>query len=61
VRARYRYTLEPAGAGTAVRLTAEVGAAGPWALLAPLIRTAIRRADAGQLDALRDLVESART
>ena len=55
--ARYRYRLEPRGSETTARLTADVAAAGPWALLGPVIRAAIRRTDAGQLDALRGLLE----
>jgi uncharacterized protein YndB with AHSA1/START domain len=52
VTADYRYTLEPDGDGTRLTLVADVTTRGPWRLLAPVIRTAIRRADAGQLDAL---------
>ncbi|MHA6785661.1 SRPBCC family protein [Pseudonocardia saturnea] len=59
VTARYVYRLEPAGERTRAVLTADVDAAGfPWALLGPLIRTAVRRADAGQLGAFREVVES---
>jgi uncharacterized protein YndB with AHSA1/START domain len=52
VTADYRYTVEPAAAGSRVTLTADVRTAGAWALAGPLIRTAIRRTDGGQLDAL---------
>jgi uncharacterized protein YndB with AHSA1/START domain len=52
VTADYRYTVERAGSGSRVTLTADVGTRGAWALVAPLIRAAIRRTDAGQLDAL---------
>ena len=31
---------------------------GPWRFLAPLIRMAIRKADSGQLAALKQLLES---
>lgn len=59
VTARYVYRLEPAGDRTRAVLTADVDATGfPWALLGPLIRAAVRRADAGQLGALRAVVES---
>ncbi len=58
VTARYVYRLEPDGERTRAVLTADVDAAGPWALLGPLIRTAVRRANAGQLDSLRTAVES---
>jgi carbon monoxide dehydrogenase subunit G len=61
VTARYRYHLEPHGAQTTARLTADVAAAGLMALLGPVIRAAIRRTDAGQLDVLRTLLESRRT
>lgn len=57
VTARYRYRLEPAGERTTARLTADVAAAGWWAPLGPVVRAAIRRTDAEQLDALRALLE----
>src|SRR5688572_17059307 len=47
VTADYRYTVDPAGAGSRVTLTADVRGSGAWAFAAPLIRTAIRRTDAG--------------
>ena len=31
---------------------------GPWRFLAPLIRMAIRKADSGQLEALKQLLET---
>ena len=52
VTADYRYTVEPAEGGSRVTLTADVRTRGVWALTGPMIRTAIRRTDAGQLDAL---------
>jgi carbon monoxide dehydrogenase subunit G len=52
VTADYRYTVEPAGDASRVSLAADVRTSGVWALAGPLIRTAIRRTDAGQLDAL---------
>lgn len=61
VTARYRYRLEPSGDRTTARLTADVAATGLWALLGPVIRAAIRRTDAGQLDALRGVLEGQRT
>ncbi len=51
VTADYRYTVEPAGNGSRVGLTADVRTRGAWSLAGPMIRTAIRRTDAGQLDA----------
>jgi len=58
VTADYRYTCEPVGDGTTVTLVADVRTSGPWGLLGPLIRTAIRRADGGQLDAFKRAVET---
>jgi carbon monoxide dehydrogenase subunit G len=52
VTADYRYTVEPAGDGTRLTLVADVTTRGPWRALGPVIRAAIRRSDAGQLDAL---------
>jgi uncharacterized protein YndB with AHSA1/START domain len=52
VTADYTYAVAPTGNGTEVTLVADVRTRGAWTLLAPLIRTAIRRTDAGQLDAL---------
>jgi uncharacterized protein YndB with AHSA1/START domain len=52
VSADYTYRVEPAGPGARVTLDADVRAAGPWAVVGPMVRWAIRRADAGQLAAL---------
>jgi uncharacterized protein YndB with AHSA1/START domain len=52
VTADYRYTVEPAGSGSRVSLTADVRTRGAWTLLGPMIRAAIRKTDSGQLDAL---------
>ncbi len=52
VTADYTYSVEPAGAGSRVSLTADVRTAGLWSLLGPVIRAAIRKEDSGQLDAL---------
>src|SRR5829696_6074222 len=38
VTADYRYTVEPAGTGSRVGLTADVRTQGAWALAGPLIR-----------------------
>ena len=60
VTADYEYAIEASGADTTqVTLTAECRMQGPWRLLAPLIRMAIRKADRGQLAALKDLLETA--
>jgi carbon monoxide dehydrogenase subunit G len=52
VTADYAYSVEPAGEGSRVTLTADVRAVGLWALLGPVIRAAIRKEDSGQLDTL---------
>ena len=58
VTARYVYRLEPVGERTRAVLTADVATAGfPWVVLGPLVRMAVRRADAGQLGAFRAVVE----
>ncbi|MFI6907058.1 SRPBCC family protein [Nonomuraea sp. NPDC050394] len=62
VTARYVYRLEPldGDARTRARLTADLATTGfPWTLLAPLIRLAVRRTDAGQIHALRTAAENA--
>ena len=51
VTADYRYECAAGGGGTRVGLVADCTMTGPVKLLGPLIRYAIRRADAGQLDA----------
>ncbi|GAA3162862.1 hypothetical protein GCM10010531_13480 [Blastococcus jejuensis] len=52
VTADYTYAVEAQGAGSRATLTAEVRTTGAWTLLAPVIRAAIRREDARQLDRL---------
>lgn len=52
VTADYVYTVEPTGSGSRATLTADVRTGGLWSLLGPVIRAAIRKEDAGQLDAL---------
>jgi uncharacterized protein YndB with AHSA1/START domain len=52
VTADYTYPVEAAVPGTRVTLVADVRTRGAWTLAAPAIRAAIRRTDAGQLDAL---------
>ncbi|MCE3277646.1 MAG: hypothetical protein K0R13_3501 [Propionibacteriaceae bacterium] len=51
VTADYVYKCSGYGDGTRVRLLADCSMTGPVRLLSPLIRSAIRRADSGQLDA----------
>lgn len=60
VTADYTYAVEPSGGGSHVTLAADVQTAGPWTLLGPVIRAAIRREDAGQLDALARSLNSGR-
>jgi uncharacterized protein YndB with AHSA1/START domain len=51
VTADYLYTCARHGEGTQVRLVAGCTMTGPVRLLSPMIRSAIRRADSGQLNA----------
>jgi carbon monoxide dehydrogenase subunit G len=51
VTADYAYGCVGHGHTTRVSLVADCSITGPWRLLGPLIRFAIRRADGGQLDA----------
>jgi len=51
VTADYVYACAPDGSGTRVSLVADCEMTGPVRLLGPVIRSAIRKADGGQLDA----------
>lgn len=51
VTADYVYACERLGEGTRVSLAADYRMTGPWRLLGPVIRSAVRKADGGQLDA----------
>jgi len=51
VTADYAYACARHGEGTRVTLVADCRTTGPVRMLAPVIRSAIRRADRGQLDA----------
>lgn len=51
VTADYVYACAPHGDGTRVSLVADCRMTGPVRLLGPVIRSAIRKADGGQLDA----------
>jgi hypothetical protein len=59
VTADYSYRLTPTESGTRVELTAEVSTSGAWSVLGPVIRRAIRRADAAQLADLARAVVAA--
>ena len=59
VTADYTYTVEPATTGSRVTLTADVRTRGAWTLAGPAIRAAIRRSDAGQVEALDRTLEGA--
>ena len=62
VTAQYVYHLSPEGNNTKATLTADLGIKGfPTVLLSPVIRTAIKRTDSGQLQALREVLHRART
>jgi carbon monoxide dehydrogenase subunit G len=58
VRADYAYACAPSGAGTRVTLRAHCQISGVWKVAGGLIRWAIRRADSGQLEALKRVVEA---
>ena len=51
VTADYVYACAPNGDGTRVSLVADCRMTGPIRVLGPVIRSAIRKADSGQLDA----------
>ena len=51
VTADYVYACAPHGEGTHLTLVADCRVTGPVRLLGPVIRSAMRRADSGQLDA----------
>jgi uncharacterized protein YndB with AHSA1/START domain len=57
--ATYRYSLAEDGTSTLARLEADCHATGWAVLVAPLIRFLASRADRGQMEALRDAVQSA--
>ena len=59
VTADYEYAIEAVNESTTrATLTADCRMGGPWRFLAPLIRMAIRKADSGQLAALKQLLEA---
>ena len=59
VTADYVYVCAQHGEGTRVSLVADYRMAGPIRLLGPAIRSAVRRADGGQLDAFAAMFTSA--
>ncbi|MFI5492202.1 SRPBCC family protein [Actinoplanes sp. NPDC051859] len=59
VTAAYTYTCTPDGARTTVTLTADCRAGGIWRPFGGLLRAAIRRADGGQVNALKRVIEGA--
>ena len=59
VTADYAYTCAQQGESTRVRLVADCRIRGPVRLLGPVIRSAMRRADGGQLDAFAATFTSA--
>jgi hypothetical protein len=58
VRADYVYRCEPSGAGTRVSLRADCETSGVWKLAGGMIRIAIRKADSGQLESFKRVVEA---
>ncbi|MBM7789488.1 SRPBCC family protein [Tenggerimyces flavus] len=62
VTAQYVYKLSQEGERTRATLTADLQISGfPTVLLGPVIRTAIKRTDSGQLQNLREVLERAGT
>ena len=61
VTADYGYGCAPQGKGTRVSLVADCSMTGPVRVLGPLIRSAIRRTDGGQLDAFAATFKGVRT
>jgi carbon monoxide dehydrogenase subunit G len=60
VSAAYTYSCVPDGGRTTVTLTADCHAGGIWRPFAGLLRAAIRRADSGQIAALKRVIEASR-
>jgi carbon monoxide dehydrogenase subunit G len=58
VTAAYTYTCRPDGHRTTVTLVADCRAGGVWRPFAGLLRLAIRRADGGQVAALKRTIEA---
>lgn len=60
VTAHYTYLIEPRGEGSALTVIARCSVSGLFMLAAPLLRIAIKSADAGQATALKNLIERRR-
>jgi carbon monoxide dehydrogenase subunit G len=60
VSAAYTYSCVPDGDRTEVTLTADCHAGGIWRPFAGPLRAAIRRADGGQMAALKRMIEASR-
>jgi carbon monoxide dehydrogenase subunit G len=58
VTAAYTYACEPDGDRTRVTLTADCRAGGAWRPFGALLRAALRRADSGQISALKRTIET---
>ena len=59
VTADYRYRVDPIdGSRTAVLLEADCSTTGLWSAIGPLLRFVMKRTDLGQLEALKEMVES---
>jgi hypothetical protein len=58
VRAEYTYACEPSSAGTRVSLRADCETSGAWRLAGAMIRGAIRKADSGQRESFKRVVEA---
>ena len=58
--ATYRYGLRPDGEATVVELEADCVATGIARIIAPVVRSLIRRSDQNQLTALKGLAEQTR-
>jgi hypothetical protein len=56
--ADYAYTCEPTGTGTRVLLRADCVTSGAWVFVGGMIRGAIPKADSGQLESFKRVVEA---
>jgi uncharacterized protein YndB with AHSA1/START domain len=58
VRADYQYSVAAESGGTRVTLDVDCVTRGAWKAAGPLLRVVIRRADSGQVSALKRFVET---